>query len=240
MSLRDTDIAAYQSTRLCCTGSVTTLKILFFLQFCHYGDISLIIICSNIFLHCKFLQSSEDEVNEHHSAQLVSYIKFAKYQRGQCLKSVKAAVTDTKEVRINEDTFTADEVEEIIEAVDEAVRGEVESELLNTSHTNILLLKQLFSQAEKWHLNLDTDMSELENKDLLDAVKKWEEQELSGSKVDKQLDRGSKRSSVRYVLSSPYRMTISNSARLVHIVLFNIGDMHLVLPILNLSTLNAF
>ena len=186
MSLSDTDIAAYQSTRLCCTGSVTTLKILFFLQFCHYGDISLIIIFSNIFLHCKFLQSSEDEVNEHHSAQLVSYIKFAKYQRGQCLKSVKAAVTDTKEVRINEDTFTADEVEEIIEAVNDAVRGEVESELLNTSHTNILLLKQLFSQAEKWHLNLDTDMSELENKDLLDAVKKWEEQELSGSKVDKQ------------------------------------------------------
>ena len=37
-------------------------------------------------------------------------------------------------------------------------------ELLNTSHTNILLLKQLFSQAEKWHLNLDTDMSELENR----------------------------------------------------------------------------
>ena len=136
------------------------------------------------YLLLNVFQSSEDEVNEHHSAQLVSYIKFAKYQRGQCLKSVKAAVTDTKEVRINDDTFTADEVEEIVEAVDEAVRGEVESELLNTSHTNVLLLKQLFSQAEKWHLNLDTDMSELENKDLLDAVKKWEEQELSGSKVN--------------------------------------------------------
>ena len=66
-------------------------------------------------------------------------------------------------------------MEEIIEAVKEAVSSEVETELLNTSHTNILLLKQLFSQAEKWHLNLDTDMSELENKDLLDAIKKWEE-----------------------------------------------------------------
>jgi len=78
-----------------------------------------------------------------------------------------------------------DEVEEIIEAVKEAVSSEVETELLNTSHTNILLLKQLFSQAEKWHLNLDTDMSELENKDLLDAIKKWEEAELAGSKIDK-------------------------------------------------------
>ena len=55
-------------------------------------------------------------------------------------------------------------MEEIIEAVSESVTSEVESELLNTTHTNILLLKQLFSQAEKWHLNLETDMSELENR----------------------------------------------------------------------------
>ena len=113
----------------------------------------------------------------------MSYVKFAKYQRGQCVKSVKAAVNDTKEIRVNDDTFTVAEVEEIIEAVNESVTSEVENELINSAHTNILLLKQLFSQAEKWHLNLDTDMSELENRDLLDAVKKWEEQELSGSKV---------------------------------------------------------
>ena len=126
---------------------------------------------------------AEDDVNDHHAAQLVSYMKFAKYQRGQCIKSVRAAVQDTKEVRLNDDTYTLDEVDEVIEAVTESVTSEVENELINSGHTNILLLRQLFSQAEKWHLNLDTDMSELENKDLLDAVKKWEEQELSGSKV---------------------------------------------------------
>ena len=107
---------------------------------------------------------AEENINEHHSSQLVSYVKFSKYQRGQCVKSVKAAVTDTKEVRLTDDTYTADEVEEIIEAVNEAVTSEVETELINTTHTNILLLKQLFSQAEKWHLNLETDMSELENR----------------------------------------------------------------------------
>ena len=36
-----------------------------------------------------------------------------------------------------------------------------------------------------------------------------------------------------------YRLTIRNSARLFHHVLFSMGDMHLVLPALNLSTLNA-
>ena len=111
-------------------------------------------------------------------------MKFAKYQRGQCIKSVRAAVQDTKEVRLNDDTYTLDEVDEVIEAVTESVTSEVETELINSAHTNILLLRQLFSQAEKWHLNLDTDTSELENRDLLEAVKKWEEREFSGAKID--------------------------------------------------------
>ena len=53
------------------------------------------------------------------------------------------------------------------------------------------------------------------------------------------LDRGSIRSSPSYGLSTPYRLTIRNSARLFHHVLFNMGNMHLVLPALNLSTLNV-
>ena len=44
------------------------------------------------------------------------------------------------------------------------VRGEVDSELLNTAHTNILLLRQMFMIAEKWHLKLQADISELENR----------------------------------------------------------------------------
>jgi len=123
------------------------------------------------------------ELNEHHSSQLMSYMKFAKYQRGQCVKSIKSAVQDTKETWLMDDTFTLDEVEEVIEAVTEAVTNEIESELINSAHTNILLLQQLFSQGEKWHLNLETDLSELENRDLLDAVRKWEEEEFAGGKV---------------------------------------------------------
>ena len=43
------------------------------------------------------------------------------------------------------------------------VKGAVETELLNAAHTNVLLLFQLFSQAERWHLKLQADISELEN-----------------------------------------------------------------------------
>ena len=57
--------------------------------------------------------------------------------------------------------------------------------------------------------------------------------------MQKKLDRGSIRSSPRYGLSTPYRLIVRNSARLFQNVLFNMGDLNLVLPLLNLSPLNA-
>ncbi len=66
--------------------------------------------------------------------------------------------------RLNEETFTIDEVEEMLNGLLSVVRGEVESELINTAHTNVLLLRQVFQQAEKWHLKLQADISELENR----------------------------------------------------------------------------
>ena len=61
---------------------------------------------------------------------------------------------------------------------------------------------------------------------------------ISFRKIRK-LDWGSIRSSPRYCWSTPYRLTIRNSARLFHHVHFNMGDLHLVLPTLNLSTLDT-
>ena len=60
-------------------------------------------------------------------------------------------------------------------------------------------------------------------------------------RLEDRLDLGSIRSSPRYSLSSPYRLTIRNSARLFHLhhVLFNMVNLHLFLPALNFSTLNA-
>ena len=66
--------------------------------------------------------------------------------------------------RLDETTYTIDEVTDMLDGLLAVVRGEVESELINTSHTNILCMRQMFQQAEKWHLKLAADISELENK----------------------------------------------------------------------------
>lgn len=66
--------------------------------------------------------------------------------------------------RLCEDTFTIDEVTDLLDGLLTVVRAEVETELINSAHTNVLLLRQLFQQAEQWHLKLQADISELENR----------------------------------------------------------------------------
>ena len=74
-----------------------------------------------------------------------------------------------------DDTYTLDEVEDILRDIREIVQIEAESELINAAHTNVLLLHQIFKQAQKWHLELEADLADLENRDLLDQVKRWED-----------------------------------------------------------------
>jgi len=72
--------------------------------------------------------------------------------------------------RLTDDTFTIDEVNEMLDSLLSVVRGEVDNELDHTAHTNILLLVQLFQQAEKWHLKLQADISELENRSFIASL----------------------------------------------------------------------
>ena len=40
----------------------------------------------------------------------------------------------------------------------------MESELMHSSHTNVLLLQQLLQQADNWHLTMKADVSAMENR----------------------------------------------------------------------------
>ncbi|XP_072020524.1 leucine zipper transcription factor-like protein 1 [Amphiura filiformis] len=124
-------------------------------------------------------------LNEHHHSTVVNYMRFARYKRDQNLRGVEGCFQDLKDSRLTEDMFTADEVTEMLDGLEAVVRGEVESELINTAHTNVLLLRQLFLQAEKWHLKLQADISDLENRELIEMIADFEEAELSGKATNK-------------------------------------------------------
>ncbi|XP_077633422.1 leucine zipper transcription factor-like protein 1 isoform X1 [Crocuta crocuta] len=108
-------------------------------------------------------------------------MRFARSKRGLRLKTVDSCFQDLKESRLVEETFTADEVSEVLSGLQAVVYSELESELIHTAHTNVLLLRQLFSQAEKWYLKLQTDISELENRELLEQVAEFEKAEFTSS-----------------------------------------------------------
>lgn len=120
-------------------------------------------------------------LNEHHHEVVVNYLRFARYKRSHNLRGVEGCFQDVKDSRLTEDTFTADEVEDILDGLEAVVRGEVESELININHTNVLLLRQFFQQAEKWHLKLQADISELENRELIELIADFEESQFSGA-----------------------------------------------------------
>ncbi|XP_010560373.1 PREDICTED: leucine zipper transcription factor-like protein 1 [Haliaeetus leucocephalus] len=108
-------------------------------------------------------------------------MRFARFKRGLCLKTVDSCFQDLKDSRLVEETFTVDEVIDMLDGLRTVVHSEVESELINTTYTNVLLLRQLFSQAEKWYLKLQTDVSELENRELLEQVAEFEKSEFTSS-----------------------------------------------------------
>ncbi|CAJ0922584.1 unnamed protein product [Ranitomeya imitator] len=122
------------------------------------------------------------ELGEHHRGEVLSYMRFAQCKRLLRLKSVASCFQDVRESRLVEDTYTAEEVSELLSGLQAVVLSELELELINSAHTNVLLLQQLFSQAQHWHLRLHTDISELENRQLLEQVAELEKsQELGPS-----------------------------------------------------------
>uniref|UniRef100_W5K4L0 Leucine zipper transcription factor-like protein 1 n=1 Tax=Astyanax mexicanus TaxID=7994 RepID=W5K4L0_ASTMX len=117
--------------------------------------------------------------NEHHQNEVINYMRFARSKRLLRLKTIDSCFQDLKDSLV-EETFTVDEVTDMLDGLQVVVRGEVEMELINTAHTNVLLLRQLFSQAEKFYLRLQTDISELEN-ELLEQVAEFEKTDFKSN-----------------------------------------------------------
>uniref|UniRef100_A0A8C5Q2P2 Leucine zipper transcription factor-like protein 1 n=1 Tax=Leptobrachium leishanense TaxID=445787 RepID=A0A8C5Q2P2_9ANUR len=121
-------------------------------------------------------------LNDHHQNEVINYIRFARSKRALRLKTIDSCFQDLKDSRLVDDTFTVDEVSEMLQGLQAVVHSEMELELINHAHTNVLLLRQLFTQAEKWYLKLQTDISELENRELLEQVAEFEKAEFTSNK----------------------------------------------------------
>ncbi|XP_053408172.1 leucine zipper transcription factor-like protein 1 [Mercenaria mercenaria] len=100
------------------------------------------------------------------------------------MRAVEFCFDELMTTQLDETTYTIDEVKDMLNNLLMNVSGELEAELINSAHTNVLLLRQMFMQAEKWHLKLSADISELENRDILDKIAEFEEEQFAGTKRD--------------------------------------------------------
>lgn len=63
-----------------------------------------------------------------------------------------------------DETYTKEEVINILKNLEKILSDEIECELTAFTSTNLLMMYQFFQQAEKWHLRLNADISEMQNK----------------------------------------------------------------------------
>ncbi|XP_035707177.1 leucine zipper transcription factor-like protein 1 [Folsomia candida] len=126
------------------------------------------------------------KLNEIHCDLISEYLRFCKYQTGQRLKSIDYCFSSILNCRVRStETYTGDEVKSLLTDLEDVVRGEVDTELTDGVHTNTLFVQQLLAQAEEWHLTLSANISELENRELLNCVKLFEEEQQRKSESQK-------------------------------------------------------
>eukprot|EP00045_Choanoeca_perplexa_P022869 m.11205 g.11205 ORF g.11205 m.11205 type:complete len:276 (-) comp9763_c0_seq1:71-898(-) len=120
-----------------------------------------------------------ESLQQDHVDLLVKYLRFVRFKRAQHLRDIKSAFGEVIESRLTESTFTNEEVADMLEGLSIVVGGDIESELMHFSHVNVLMIRQLIQQAEKWKLNFKLDVDSLEDRHKLEEVAKFEEDQFS-------------------------------------------------------------
>ena len=82
-------------------------------------------------------------------------------------------------------SYSKEEVGQLMNEMKDIAKTEAESELIHESRTSVLLLQQCFTQAENGKLQLQTNVAELENKILMDAVAQMEKDDVNGKLQNK-------------------------------------------------------
>ncbi|XP_014678538.1 PREDICTED: leucine zipper transcription factor-like protein 1 [Priapulus caudatus] len=88
-------------------------------------------------------------VNEHHMDQILSYMRFAKYQRAQRIKAVDGNFEDLKDSRLVEDAYTSDEIAEMLAGLQAVMRPPPACHVESTKADNQVLATDLVTTKHR-------------------------------------------------------------------------------------------
>ena len=127
--------------------------------------------------------TSNLDVNEHHEEILREYIRYFREQTTIGLRSFQSITDEFKTRRLSDESMmTINEIEDLLNEFAELFRKEFEQEFTHQYRINVLLIKQLFQQAEKWFLRLNPNFDQLENRRLIDLIRDYEQHQLTTKK----------------------------------------------------------
>mmetsp|Transcript_8102 Transcript_8102/g.16357 ORF Transcript_8102/g.16357 Transcript_8102/m.16357 type:complete len:271 (-) Transcript_8102:1579-2391(-) len=111
-------------------------------------------------------------VSEAHQDQIIKFIKFFRSKRDVCLEQIQADFDDTKNDAITEDMYTNEEVLATMDSMCNVVKDTSRSEVGRVINMSVLILAQIFEEAEEQDAELTLDTSKVENQTLLEEVEK--------------------------------------------------------------------
>ena len=113
---------------------------------------------------------------------LAAYSRFLSRKRDGSIAEVAAEFNETLSTRLLEDSYSVDDVADILNELLGVVRVTMKRDLSTVNRSSILLLKQVLEQAETGGLQVKCDLPATEDHGLLRTVEQWEES-LQGSGV---------------------------------------------------------
>jgi len=97
-------------------------------------------------------------------------MRFFRSKRDVALQALDTDFEDVRNDRLFEDMYSQDDVSDILESLNNMVKGNMRQELATTVNMTVLLLKQLFEGADEQGVHLSMDTGIVEDESLLKEV----------------------------------------------------------------------
>ena len=121
------------------------------------------------------------QCSDEHNQQLGEYLRFLRRKRDAAIAEVTAEFNETKDSRLFDDQYHVDDVVALIDGLLSVVRATMKRDLQQSAFSSVLLLKQVFEQAEERGVSLTTDLPTTEDRRLLEVVDRWDQDVHGGS-----------------------------------------------------------
>lgn len=113
-----------------------------------------------------------NELSEVNGEQIRRYLKFFRQKKDGYLRAAVGEFQECKADRLSEDMFSREDVEEIIDYLQSALRTQISQDFSNIINMAALNACQLLVDAQEKGVDLSLDTATLENQAVLEAIEK--------------------------------------------------------------------